>query len=174
MSISDSGATVADAEKVARKVQLARPPEELPERLLARPRSKRVVISGKPKGNKSPVQQKNALSGEDYLEAHELVIHEEGAPPPCRSLSDAPFPAPLVRILKLQAGFVRPSPVQSAAWPIAVAGRYVLAIAKTGSGKTLGFLLPLIAECIMSKKKGSTQARRPIGIITAPTRELAL
>ena len=106
----------------------------------------------------------------DYLAAHEIVIHEEGAPPPCRSLRNAPFPAPLIRVLESQ-GFTEPSPVQAAAWPIAVSGRDVLAIAKTGSGKTLGFLLPVLAKCMIEKKEANGG---PIGVIMAPTRELAL
>lgn len=105
-----------------------------------------------------------------YLAAHEIVIHEEGTPPPCRSLQTAPFPASLVRALQSQ-GFTSPSPVQSAAWPIAVTGRDILAIAKTGSGKTLGFLLPVLAKCMA--EKGAANGC-PIGLVMAPTRELAL
>ena len=40
------------------------------------------------------------------------------------------------------AGFAKPSPIQAQAWPVAVAGKDMVAIAKTGSGKTVGFLLP--------------------------------
>ncbi|KAJ1477712.1 P-loop containing nucleoside triphosphate hydrolase protein, partial [Baffinella frigidus] len=68
-------------------------------------------------------------------------------------------------------GFKTPSPVQASTWHIAVAGQDVLAIAKTGSGKTLGFLLPVLARSHREKKaaKGS-----PLALIMAPTRELAL
>mmetsp|Transcript_53224 Transcript_53224/g.59480 ORF Transcript_53224/g.59480 Transcript_53224/m.59480 type:complete len:517 (+) Transcript_53224:61-1611(+) len=105
-----------------------------------------------------------------YITLHEIVIHEKNAPPPCRSLRNAPFPSPLVKVLESQ-GFNEPSPVQAVVWPLAVSGRDVLAIAKTGSGKTLGFLLPILAKCIVQKKAANGG---PIGMIMAPTRELAL
>lgn len=110
-------------------------------------------------------------SDSGYLAAHEIIIHEDGAPPPCRSLQNAPFDAPLVRILESQ-GFTEPSPVQAAVWPLG--GRDVLAIAKTGSGKTLGFLLPVLTKCMKDKIMVANGKVGPIGIIMAPTRELAL
>lgn len=105
-----------------------------------------------------------------YLISNEITIHEADAPTPCLSLSNAPFPPALVKML-MQQGFSAPSPVQAASWPVATMGRDVLAIAKTGSGKTLGFLLPVLARCIAEKvaAKGA-----PLGLIMAPTRELAL
>ena len=109
-----------------------------------------------------------------YLAANEIVVHQRDAPPPCLALSDAPFPAPLVRLLRAQAGFTTPSPVQAATWPIAVSGRDVLAIAKTGSGKTLGFLLPVLARCDALAASSGARGAGPIALIMAPTRELAL
>jgi ATP-dependent RNA helicase DDX5/DBP2 len=108
---------------------------------------------------------------EAFMTTHEIVIHEAGAPPPCVSLQAAPFPAPIVELLLKQPGFVVPSGVQAASWPLAVTGRDVLAIAKTGSGKTLGYLLPALARC--QKEKAAANGR-PICMIMAPTRELAL
>lgn len=72
---------------------------------------------------------------EAYLAAHEIAVHDERSDSPpvlCRALCEAPFPAPLVSLLVKQKGFTEPSAVQAAAWPIAAAGRDVLAIAKTG------------------------------------------
>ena len=82
-----------------------------------------------------------------FLAKHEITIHEENAAPPCLSFGSAPFPQELVKLLQAQPGFRLPSAVQAATWPIAVSGRDVLAIAKTGSGKTLGFLLPVLTRC---------------------------
>mmetsp|Transcript_39555 Transcript_39555/g.53747 ORF Transcript_39555/g.53747 Transcript_39555/m.53747 type:complete len:482 (-) Transcript_39555:185-1630(-) len=106
-----------------------------------------------------------------YLDLHEIVIHDADAPLPCLSLADAPFPAALVTLLRAQPGFTTPSPVQAATWPVAALGRDCLAIAKTGSGKTLGFLLPVLARCVREKKKSNGA---PLALIMAPTRELAL
>jgi len=41
-----------------------------------------------------------------------------------------------------QAGFTKPSVIQAQAWPAALQDRDVVGVAKTGSGKTLGFLFP--------------------------------
>jgi ATP-dependent RNA helicase DDX5/DBP2 len=107
-----------------------------------------------------------------FLKAHEIVIVGAGAPARlCLSLKAAPFPEALVEMLRKQPGFKTPSPVQASTWHIAAAGQDVLAIAKTGSGKTLGFLLPVLTRSHREKKaaKGS-----PLALIMAPTRELAL
>ena len=65
-------------------------------------------------------------------------------------------------------GFARPTPVQSAAIPPALAGRDVLASAMTGSGKTAAFLLPILHRLI-DRPRGVTRA-----LVLTPTRELAL
>ena len=110
-------------------------------------------------------------AGQAYLVKHHITIHEEGAPLPCLTLASAPFPAVVVKLLCLQPNFAEPSPVQAATWPVATAGRDVLAIAKTGSGKTLGFLLPVLAKCLLEKAAADGL---PMALIMAPTRELAL
>ena len=54
-------------------------------------------------------------------------------------------PAPLVAVLA-QDGIIIPFPVQAATLPDALAGRDILGRAQTGSGKTLGFSLPLVTR----------------------------
>lgn len=63
-------------------------------------------------------------------------------PDPIVSFETGIFPDSFVRELK-RAGFEKPTPIQSVCWPIALSGMDVIAIAQTGSGKTLGFLMPL-------------------------------
>ncbi|WP_342476296.1 DEAD/DEAH box helicase [Paenibacillus sp. FSL H7-0350] len=72
----------------------------------------------------------------------------------------------LIDLLKGQ-GIVKPTPVQEEAIPPLVQGLDVIARAKTGTGKTLAFLLP-----IMDKIR--VEAAYPQALILAPTRELAL
>jgi ATP-dependent RNA helicase RhlE len=64
--------------------------------------------------------------------------------------------------------FVTPTPVQAACIPPALEGRDVLATAQTGTGKTLGFLIPIIE--MMQKAEG----RGALALIVLPTRELAM
>jgi superfamily II DNA/RNA helicase len=77
-------------------------------------------------------------------------------------------PAPLVAVLAKQ-GITEPFPIQAATLPDAMDGRDILGRAQTGSGKTLGFSLPLVARLA----DGHTMACRPRGLILVPTRELA-
>ncbi|MGE3066217.1 MAG: DEAD/DEAH box helicase [Hyphomicrobiaceae bacterium] len=67
------------------------------------------------------------------------------------------------------AGYASPTPIQQQAIPVAVTGRDVLGIAQTGTGKTAGFVLPMITRL----ETGRARARMPRSLILAPTRELA-
>ena len=67
------------------------------------------------------------------------------------------------------AGYATPTPIQTAAIPVAVTGRDVLGIAQTGTGKTASFVLPMITRL----ETGRARARMPRSLILAPTRELA-
>ena len=67
------------------------------------------------------------------------------------------------------AGYSEPTPIQAGAIPPALAGRDVLGIAQTGTGKTASFTLPLIERL----SRGRAKARMPRSLIIAPTRELA-
>jgi len=64
--------------------------------------------------------------------------------------------------------FETPTPVQAAAIPPALEGRDVLATAQTGTGKTLGYLLPIIESLQKAEGKGAH------ALILLPTRELAM
>src|SRR5690242_10927156 len=77
-------------------------------------------------------------------------------------------PGPLVAELA-DAGITVPFPIQAAALPDALAGMDVLGRGRTGSGKTLGFSIPLVARLA----GGHTSAGRPRGLVLVPTRELA-
>ena len=63
-------------------------------------------------------------------------------------------------------GFVHPTPIQAAVIPVALAGRDLVGLAETGSGKTAAFVLPL-AERL-------THGQGLRGLILSPTREIAL
>ncbi|HTR90908.1 MAG TPA: DEAD/DEAH box helicase [Trebonia sp.] len=77
-------------------------------------------------------------------------------------------PAELVEVLEDE-GITTPFPVQAATLPDALAGRDILGRARTGSGKTLGFSLPMVSRLA----GGSTLSARPRGLVLVPTRELA-
>ncbi len=64
-------------------------------------------------------------------------------------------------------GYDTPTPIQRQAIPAVLAGRDVLAGAQTGTGKTAGFVLPLL------QKLGQAAGRAPRVLVLTPTRELA-
>ncbi len=64
-------------------------------------------------------------------------------------------------------GIKQPTPVQEKAIPVALEGRDVLAIAQTGTGKTLGFSLPSLTRLAMDRPKRNSM------LVVTPTRELA-
>ena len=69
----------------------------------------------------------------------------------------------------IAAGYTNPTPIQAQAIPEALAGRDVLGIAQTGTGKTAAFTLPMLCKL----EKGRARARMPRTLILEPTRELA-
>ena len=70
-----------------------------------------------------------------------------------------------------KAGFEAPTPIQAQAIAPALAGRDVIGLAATGTGKTAAFLLPLLEH--MARKPHHHQ-RKTRALVLAPTRELAL
>src|SRR5688572_714023 len=70
------------------------------------------------------------------------------------------------------AGFHTPKPVQEKAIPPYLAGRDILAVAQTGSGKTAAFSLPILTKIVALGSKRTPKTAR--ALILAPTRELAV
>ncbi|MGA8047892.1 MAG: DEAD/DEAH box helicase [Dermatophilaceae bacterium] len=93
---------------------------------------------------------------------------------PAKVTDDNGFAAmglPMVLVERLaRDGITEPFAIQSTTIPDALAGRDVLGRAQTGSGKTLGFGLPLLTRLMGSKSR----PKRPRAIVLVPTRELAM
>ncbi|MEO5699446.1 MAG: DEAD/DEAH box helicase, partial [Casimicrobiaceae bacterium] len=74
-------------------------------------------------------------------------------------------------------GYTQPTPIQTKAIPAVLAGGDLLAGAQTGTGKTAGFVLPLLQRLSTTAAPSaahSRNARKPIrALIITPTRELA-
>jgi ATP-dependent RNA helicase RhlE len=69
-----------------------------------------------------------------------------------------------------RAGYTTPSPIQTRAIPLVLAGRDLLAAAQTGTGKTAAFLLPLLHQMA---GEPPLRPRHPRTLVLTPTRELA-
>ena len=80
------------------------------------------------------------------------------------------FSPPILRALA-QAGYTEPTPIQQQAIPAVAAGRDLIGIAQTGTGKTAAFALPILQKLM----RQPVPARRTVRVlVVTPTRELAL
>jgi ATP-dependent helicase YprA (DUF1998 family) len=123
-------------------------------------------------------QQSTSLTPEQWRSEHGITLKFHGSSAnenflsPYFQFTDTPFNSTILQITK-GAGFTQPTHIQAQAWPIAVQGKDMICIAKTGSGKTCGFLLPSFHQHL-KLRNGSAPSRAPIMLVLAPTRELAV
>jgi ATP-dependent RNA helicase DDX5/DBP2 len=122
---------------------------------------------------------KSVLSTEEWRKEHMISIQGHGSeratqtfPDPFMEFKDAPFQERIQQAFA-QAGFARPTSIQGQAWPIALQNKDMICVAKTGSGKTCGFLLPVFHQHLVKQTRiqGFT---KPILLVLAPTRELSV
>ncbi|KAL2943220.1 DEAD-box ATP-dependent RNA helicase 46 [Bienertia sinuspersici] len=115
------------------------------------------------------VDASSGLLAEDYRRRHEISVSGSGVPSPFMTFEATGFPSEILKEAQ-QAGFSAPTPIQAQSWPIAMEGRDIVAIAKTGSGKTLGYLLPGFMHL---KRSRNNSQMGPTVLVLSPTRELA-
>lgn len=65
-----------------------------------------------------------------------------------------------------KAGIEKPTPIQAQSWPLAMQGRDIIAVAKSGSGRKLGFLIP---GFIHAKRLPKYPNRDPTVLVLCPT-----
>ncbi len=125
---------------------------------------------------------------EEFRRLKEIKVQGRNIPRPVTTFEEVGFPQYLMTSIRAQ-GFSGPTPIQCQAWPMALTGRDVVAIAQTGSGKTISFALPAMlhinayAPFILPQSFPHYSSFRqallapgdgPIALILAPTRELAV
>ena len=72
-------------------------------------------------------------------------------------------------------GYTEPTPIQAQAIPLVLAGRDLMGAAQTGTGKTSGFVLPILQRLLQHANSSASPARHPVrALILTPTRELAV
>jgi ATP-dependent RNA helicase RhlE len=87
---------------------------------------------------------------------------------PFRALQLSP---PILKAIQ-EAGYTEPTPIQLAAVPEVLAGRDVIGIAQTGTGKTAAFVWPILTKLTAANANGKRRGLR--ALIVAPTRELVV
>ncbi|MBN3296532.1 DDX42 helicase, partial [Amia calva] len=98
-----------------------------------------------------------------------LRVSGAAPPKPCTSFAHFGFDEQLMHQIR-KSEYTQPTPIQCQGVPIALSGRDMIGIAKTGSGKTAAFIWPMLVH-IMDQKELET-GEGPIAIIVCPTREL--
>ncbi|XP_049597993.1 probable ATP-dependent RNA helicase DDX46 isoform X4 [Syngnathus scovelli] len=115
------------------------------------------------------------MSNEDViayrLELEGITVKGKGCPKPIKTWVQCGVSMKILNALKKQ-GYEKPTPIQAQAIPAVMSGRDLIGIAKTGSGKTVAFLLPMFRH-IMDQRP-LEESEGPIAVIMTPTRELAL
>lgn len=120
------------------------------------------------------------------LEAYEdIPVQASGdnIPPPVATFAEIGLGDGLKKNIR-RCNYVKPTPIQRYAIPIAVAGRDLMACAQTGSGKTAAFCFPIISGVLKDPSLvsghgdgggvgGSAAVACPLALILAPTRELS-
>ena len=91
-------------------------------------------------------------------------------PRPVTSFGHFHFDEQLMRLI-IKCEFTQPTPIQAQAIPVALSGRDIIGVAKTGSGKTAAFLWPALVHIMDQRELKAGDG--PIVLILAPTRELA-
>ncbi|MGO4598302.1 DEAD/DEAH box helicase [Terrabacter sp. 2RAF25] len=106
------------------------------------------------------------------------VLAEAPAEPaaPAPSFADFDVHPDIVAALA-EAGITTPFPIQAMTLPVALSGHDIIGQAKTGTGKTLGFGVPILNRVVAPGDQGfdaMTRPGKPQALAVAPTRELAV
>jgi len=100
-----------------------------------------------------------------------IRIKGKNCPRPVKTWGQCGLPSKILELIR-KLSYEKPTPIQAQAIPCIMSGRNVIGVAKTGSGKTLSYLLPLLRH--VAAQPPVSAGDGPIGLIIAPTRELAM
>jgi ATP-dependent RNA helicase DDX3X len=127
-----------------------------------------------------PTKQQTGINFEKY---DDIPVEASGhdVPEPTTKFTNPPLDDHLLRNIEL-AHYKVPTPVQKYSIPIVMGGRDLMACAQTGSGKTGGFLFPILSQAFINGPSaapagaganfGRQRKAYPTSLILAPTREL--
>lgn len=120
----------------------------------------------------------NSVINFDAYEDIPVEITGSNIPPPVNTFTEIDLGQGLNENI-MRCKYVKPTPVQKHAIPIAVAGRDLMACAQTGSGKTAAFCFPIISGVLRNRfhtagsGRGRSRMAYPSALILSPTRELS-
>ncbi|EKG14832.1 RNA helicase ATP-dependent DEAD-box conserved site [Macrophomina phaseolina MS6] len=129
-----------------------------------------------------PSKQQTGINFEKYDDIP-VEASGQGVPEPVSVFENPPLDDHLINNINM-AGYKVPTPVQKYSIPIVMGGRDLMACAQTGSGKTGGFLFPILSQAFKTGPSpipqqpggnfgyGRSRKAYPTSLILAPTREL--
>lgn len=104
------------------------------------------------------------------MELDAINVRGKECPKPLTKWSYCGLPGSCLDVIK-KLDYKSPTAIQAQAIPAIMSGRDIIGVAKTGSGKTMAFLLPMFRHIKDQRKVAALEG--PIGLIMTPTRELA-
>ena len=104
------------------------------------------------------------------LELDGIKVAGKDVPKPVQKWSQCGLGVEVLEVIR-KLGYERPTAIQMQAIPAIMSGRDVIGVAKTGSGKTIAFLLPMFRH--IRDQRAVEGSDGPVGLIMTPTRELA-
>ncbi|XP_014206546.1 ATP-dependent RNA helicase DDX42 [Copidosoma floridanum] len=107
---------------------------------------------------------------DDLRKALGIKVTGPAPPHPVSSFGHFGFDEHLIKGIR-KYEYTQPTPIQAQAIPVAMSGRDLIGIAKTGSGKTAAFVWPMLIHIMDQKELADGDG--PIGLVLAPTRELS-
>lgn len=99
-----------------------------------------------------------------------ITVRGKDVPRPIMNWSQSGLSEKVLKTLEKNK-FAHPFAIQSQALPVIMSGRDCIGIAETGSGKTLGYVLPMVRHILSQPKVQIDEG--PIALVMVPTRELA-
>lgn len=105
------------------------------------------------------------------IELENVKVKGKDCPKPVKTWAQCGMSNKVLDVMKKN-GYEKPTPIQAQAIPAIMSGRDLIGIAKTGSGKTLSFLLPMFRHILDQPPLDFEDG--PIALIFSPTRELAI
>ncbi|KAJ3255040.1 pre-mRNA processing RNA-helicase [Boothiomyces macroporosus] len=106
------------------------------------------------------------------LDLDGIHVRGKNCPKPVEKWTQFGMPPGVHEVIKKLLKYERPTPIQAQAIPAIMSGRDVIGISKTGSGKTMAFILPMFRHIKDQRPSGPQEG--PIGLVMTPTRELAV
>ncbi|KAK6645489.1 hypothetical protein RUM43_001766 [Polyplax serrata] len=106
---------------------------------------------------------------DEFLAKNQITIKGKNCPAPIFSFEETGVSEKMIDIVR-KLNYSEPTAIQSQGWPIALSGHNMVGIARTGSGKTLGFILPAVIH--INNQPRLERNDGPIALVLAPTREL--